>query len=116
VPDHAGLAEWEISPRSFWNQGLWTDDPAGLDSWAIERHPVSAVPFTADAAPVVVRGRGAQLRGWTMDGGSAGRLPDSPVSTGLPMQELRLVPYGSARIRIAEFPTVALDHVIDDDQ
>jgi DUF1680 family protein len=32
VPGHAGLAEWEISPRTFWNLGLWADDPDGLAS------------------------------------------------------------------------------------
>lgn len=35
------LVEWEITPRSFWNQGLWTDDPAGIAGWPIERRPVS---------------------------------------------------------------------------
>lgn len=106
VPDHAGLAEWEIGPRSFWNVGAWVDDPAGIESWRIERGPVPAAPFTAVGAPVVVHGRGAQIDAWRMERDSAGRPPTSPVATGLPVIGLTLLPYGSARIRVAELPTV----------
>lgn len=106
VPDHDGLAEWEISPRTFWNVGAWVDDPDGLASWRIERGPVPEAPFTAVGAPVVVHGRGAQIDAWRMHRDSAGRPPTSPVATGLPVMPLTLLPYGSARLRVAELPTV----------
>lgn len=108
VPDHAGLAEWEISPRSFWNRGLWIDDPAGIQSWPIIRSPVGPVPFTASQAPVRVFGQGAQVREWLVVQGSAGQIPAGPVPTTMPQQEISLVPYGCARIRVAEFPTVVI--------
>lgn len=66
VPDHKGLAEWEIIPRSMWNCGVWLDDPAGLDSWPVERRPVPAVPLAAETAAVVVHGNGAMLRDWQL--------------------------------------------------
>ncbi|MEU4396765.1 beta-L-arabinofuranosidase domain-containing protein [Kribbella sp. NPDC023855] len=106
VPDHAGLAEWEITPRSFWNLGLWSDDPEGIASWPIERKPVEDVPFTASGAPVIIHGKGAQLHQWRMQDDSAGPLPESPVPTSMPILPMRLLPYGSARLRIAEFPTI----------
>ncbi|MGW0229898.1 beta-L-arabinofuranosidase domain-containing protein [Actinopolymorpha singaporensis] len=115
VPDHAGLAEWEITPRTFWNLGAWVDDPAGIESWPVERRPVGPVPYDVDAAPVVVRGRGASLRRWRMRDNSAGPPPASPVATRAPVMELRLLPYGSARLRVAELPTVTVTPEPDDD-
>ncbi|MFD2082453.1 Beta-L-arabinofuranosidase, GH127 [Actinopolymorpha cephalotaxi] len=118
VPDHAGLAEWEIMPRTFWNLGACVDDPAGtngIDSWPVERRPVGAVPFAADAAPVVVHGRGAPLRQWRMRANSAGPPPAGPVPTRAPVMELRLLPYGSARLRVAELPTVTVTPEPTDD-
>jgi hypothetical protein len=106
VPDHKGLAEWEIIPRSMWNCGVWLDDPAGLDSWPIERRPVSAVPFAAETAALVVHGNGAMLRDWQLLDNSAGPVPDSPASTQMPILPIRLLPYGAARLRVAELPTV----------
>ena len=103
VPGHRGLAEWEISARSHWNLGLWLDDPAGPDVWSITRRPVSAVPFERSVAPVEIEGRGIPLRDWKVVEGSA-PLPESPVGSSLPVLGFPLVPYGSARIRIAEFP------------
>lgn len=106
VPGHSGIAEWEITPRSSWNMGLWLDDPKGLDSWKIDRLPVQPIPFAAAGAPVVVHGKGAQLRQWQMRDNSAGPPPESPAATRMPIQPIRLLPYGSARLRIAEIPTM----------
>ena len=108
VPDHTGLAEWEISPRGFWNLGVWVDDPAGIESWPVTRSSVGPVPFASADAPVLVCGLGAQVREWQRVQGSAGPVPAGPVKTKMPQQEIRLVPYGCARIRIAEFPTVMI--------
>ncbi|HZC26352.1 MAG TPA: beta-L-arabinofuranosidase domain-containing protein [Actinopolymorphaceae bacterium] len=106
VPGHAGLAEWEITPRSAWNLGIWLDDPDGIDSWSVERRAISRVPFEPGAAPVIVHGKGAMLRDWRLHDNSSGPLPNSPASTGMPIMTLRLLPYGSARLRVAELPTV----------
>ncbi|MBF8191421.1 glycoside hydrolase family 127 protein [Nonomuraea sp. K274] len=106
VPGHRGLAEWEITPRTAWNFGAWLEDPDGVDSWRVERRPVSPVPFAADAAPLVIHGKGAMIRDWRLVNDSAGLVPDSPASTGMPVLPMPLLPYGSARLRVAELPTV----------
>ncbi|WP_433005669.1 beta-L-arabinofuranosidase domain-containing protein [Kribbella sp. CA-294648] len=108
VPDHAGLGEWELTPRKVWNCGLWLDEPGGgVDSWPVERRPVSDVPFDAEAAPVVIRARGAMIRDWTLREASAAPPPPSPVVTTMPVLDLPLKPYGSARLRVAELPTIS---------
>lgn len=106
VPDHRGIAEWEITPRSPWNLGLWSDDPQGLTSWQVDRLPVQPIPFAAATAPVVIHGKGAQIRQWQMRDNSAAPPPESPVATQMPVQPIRILPYGCARLRVAEMPTV----------
>lgn len=106
VPDHAGLAEWEITPRKPWNLGVWLEDPAGVASWPIERRNVSAVPFRREDAPLIVHGQGAMIREWDLHQASAGPVPPSTVTTDMPILPMQLVPYGSARLRIAEMPAV----------
>ncbi|WP_033293215.1 beta-L-arabinofuranosidase domain-containing protein [Amycolatopsis jejuensis] len=115
VPDHPGPAEWEITPRSAWNIGLWLDDPARIDTWEVERRPVAAVPFTAADAPVVVKAKGAPIPEWTMVANSAGPLPQSPVAANLPIHQVLLIPYGCARLRVAELPVITQVEGAEDD-
>lgn len=110
VPDHVGLAEWEISPRRHWNLGVWIDDLGRVEDWVVERQGPGPVPFVATAAPVRVHGRGAPIRSWEVKAGSAGPIPEGPVATGMPLLGMTLLPYGSARMRVAEFPTITTDY------
>lgn len=102
-----GLGEWEITPRKAWNVGLWLARSGGPQAWRVTRRDVTDVPFERGGAPVSVRAYGAVIPQWRLRHNSAGPLPQSPVPSPLPMDAYELVPYGSARIRIAEFPTVA---------
>lgn len=97
-----GLGEWEVHPRTSWNWGI---DLADIDSWEIVRRPVGEVPFAASDA-VVVRAHGAHVNSWVLEGVQAGALPNSPVFDRGPLHDLRLVPYGTARLRVTEFPVV----------
>lgn len=99
-----GLGEWEITPRHGFNDAI--DLTRGVDAWTVDRQPPGDVPFLLEQAPVTVHADGARLTEWTADGASAGTPPSSPVPSRLPVQRLPLVPYGNARLRIAEFPVV----------
>ncbi|MGI8869428.1 MAG: beta-L-arabinofuranosidase domain-containing protein [Mycobacteriales bacterium] len=103
VPDANGLGEWEITPRKAWNLGILPEDPA---AWAVVRRPVAPVPFTSAEAPVVVHARGAKILDWQLEDNSAGTPPQSPVEAAMPIERMPLVPYGCARLRITEFPTI----------
>ncbi len=100
-----GIGEWEVHPRTSWNFAL--ADVAGAADWEIRRRPPGPVPFRLEDAPVEVATVGAHVHGWGLDGDQAGPVPSSPVKDVGPILGIRLVPYGSARLRVTEFPTLA---------
>jgi DUF1680 family protein len=101
-----GLAEWEIHARRSWNYAL---DIRTVREWTVERQTPGAVPFELSNAPLVVTAKGARAHGWRADGAEAASPPASPMfDIGAP-ERVHLVPYGSARIRITEFPVAGIE-------
>jgi uncharacterized protein len=106
--------DFELRPTTPWNYGLVVD-PAGPEtSLAFEERPLGERPFAPEGAGVVARARGRRIAAWKLANGWAGEVsradpewarPHSPDSVG-PVEEVRLVPYGCARLRITEFPLV----------
>ncbi|WP_341955322.1 beta-L-arabinofuranosidase domain-containing protein [Microbacterium sp. LWH13-1.2] len=106
VPDAKGMGEWEVFPRRSWNFALYPDATVPLEQWSVLRSDVPDVPFGRDGIPVSIQAAGVRdLAEWQRDGANAGNPPDSPVAARW-INLVPLVPYGSATIRIAEFPTV----------
>jgi hypothetical protein len=101
--EHAlGSADWEAYPTSPWNYGIVENTP-------FERRdaPISPVPFSSAQPPVTVVVRAQPLPQWTAEGSYAAPPPQSPVaSKDGATQEITLVPYGAAKLRITSFPTV----------
>jgi hypothetical protein len=65
------------------------------------------MPFSAAGAPIEIKVKGRKLPVWKLIDGSAGPLPVSPVKSSEPEETLTLIPYGSAKLRITEFPLIA---------
>lgn len=103
VPDAPNLAEWEVHPRGTWNWALADLDGAG--SWEVRRGAVPEAPWSLGEA-TVLEAAGARVDGWRADGASAAAPPPSPVLERGPLHGLRLVPYGTARLRVMEFPVI----------
>lgn len=57
---------------------------------------------------------GARATEWRMAGAQADVPPASPVLDHGPDDDLRLVPYGSARLRVTEFPVIGNWRDVDD--
>ncbi len=87
----------------------------------VVRNPIGVFPFADKGDPVYDEERnkyrtydreppvlllvsGRRLPGWKMKNNSSGDPPLSPVQSKKPVEELTLVPYGCARLRITEFP------------
>lgn len=95
------VADYEVLPAGPWNYGLLPD--AGFE---VRTAPVPRQPFASGVAPLRLATRGRRVPSWTLDGASAAPPPTPPVVTGEPVEEIALVPYGSARIRVTEMPEV----------
>lgn len=121
--NYLGSTDWEISPTSVWNVALEID-PDSLRQINAIRHPLSQLPFADQGEPVFLAGENSYsiwdqaaplvlemnayvLPDWEMDKHSASAPPISPVSVSGKRRKVELVPYGSARLRITEFPWVS---------
>jgi hypothetical protein len=120
---YKGSVDWEIKPISDWNYGLITGknlEPTGMEVSlnTIGKYPFadSGDPIWSDDSlryitsyqdpPVVISARGMKIPGWGMKDNSADVPPISPVKPEGDPERITLVPYGSARLRITEFPVM----------
>jgi hypothetical protein len=110
-----GIGQWEIHRRGSWNWAL--DDVRGAAAWRVSRAAVLAAPWSLGGyrdAPVTLHAPGARATQWRMAGASADVPPPSPVLDYGADDDLHLVPYGSARLRVTEFPVIGNWSDVDD--
>ena len=115
LPDSAGFGDWEVRPRHSWNFGLAVDPAAPERQCEVERLGPTSPPFTlktgrpptgASKVPLKVYAPGHWIRDWDLLGNSAAPPPAEPEGDGASPHRLTLVPYGCARLRVAEFPLI----------
>ena len=111
-PGSLDTSKWpayEILPESPWNYGLVLNsvNPAASFTVVNKPWPTDNYPFTLDSAPIELKAKAKKIPEWTVDeDGLCGVLQDSPAISNEPVETVKLVPLGAARLRISAFPTI----------
>lgn len=109
---YGGTDRWpayEVYPTTPWNYGLIVDLDHPEASFRVEKRKgvVPEQPFTLENAPIRLIAKGKRIPDWRLVGtGIVEVLPQSPVSSEEPEEELTLIPMGCARLRISAFPLI----------
>jgi len=96
--------DYEVYPRSEWNYALHVDMEQPADSISVEERDVKMPCFSEERAPVVLKAKASRVIEWGLDGAWAAPPPQSTVAVSGPAVDVELIPYGSAKLRITEFP------------
>ena len=102
--DRGMTADWQVFPTSQWNYALKLNADAPAQSIAVTEREVSDAPFTRGKAPVELKVSARKVDAWRAEDGVANPVPQSPVKTSQPEEQVTLVPYAAAKLRITAFP------------
>lgn len=98
-------ADWQVFPTTQWNYALAVSDGTAA-AVRVEEPPIGGAPFSLDGAPVRLQVPARKLPAWRAEDGVAALVPQSPVSSDEPEEQLTLVPYAAAKLRVTAFPRV----------
>ena len=99
--------DFEVLPTTPWNYGLLVDESDPASSIRVEATgKVGQLPFAPEFAPVRLTAPGRRLPQWSLQDDQAAPIPQGAIKSAEPLEELTLIPYGCAKLRITEFPTL----------
>lgn len=109
---YGGTDEWpayEVYPTTSWNYALQVDLENPQSSFKVikKEGALPYQPFSLEGAPIEIIAKGRIIPQWQEERGMVGLLPDSPVRSEMPLEEIRLIPMGCARLRVSAFPRLA---------
>ncbi|MDU1889771.1 MAG: glycoside hydrolase family 127 protein [Dysgonomonas sp.] len=105
--DPSKWPSYEIYPKTPWNYALVLDSKNLLKDLVVERRPWPAdnFPFTQQSSPIIVKAKGRQIPSWQLDEYKlCGVLPFENCKKSEIVDNITLVPMGTARLRITSFP------------
>jgi hypothetical protein len=101
----AEAADFEVHPTTPWNYALLIDPENPEDSITVEKQSIGKYVFDSRQPPLVLKVKGRRLPSWKIDEfQNAGPVPESPVQSDEILEDLTLIPYGAAKLRVTVFP------------
>lgn len=97
-------ADCEVHPTTPWNYGLALDLEHPEKSLTVKTKELGTYIFGSQFAPIEIHAKGRRIPDWQIENNNAGPLPQSPVKSSEPLEDIVLIPYGCAKLRITEFP------------
>lgn len=103
-----GFDELEFLPTSPWNYALDIDRRNPVANAKIIRSQMPENPWLPNTTPIKLRVPARQLNGWQLvkDSCLADEVPQSPVTSDSPLEQITLVPFGAQTLRITAFPVL----------
>lgn len=108
--ENADPSKWpsyEIYPKSAWNYALVLGAKNPLGNLTLEKRawPADDYPFTQQSSPIIFKAKGRLVPSWQLDQYKlCGVLPDENCEKSEKVDDITLVPMGTARLRITSFP------------
>jgi hypothetical protein len=107
--------EWEVLPASPWNYGLVLDRTALSESLeVVKEDQVPDQPWTVEAAPIEIKARAKRIPYWQLESETVQELQTSPIRSSQREEEIRLIPLGCARLRMACLPVIGDENAARD--
>lgn len=105
--DPSQWPSYEIYPKSAWNYALVLGTKNPLSGLTVEKRewPEDDYPFKQQNSPLIFRAKGRLVPSWQLDQYKlCGVLPDEDCEKAETVDDITLVPMGTARLRITSFP------------
>jgi hypothetical protein len=97
-------ADWQVYPTTPWNYAINLDLADLAKSIEVKESAIGEVPFARKSAPIELRVKARKVPAWRAEDGAADPLPQSPVASTEPEEDITLTPYATAKLRITAFP------------
>ena len=99
--------QWNVTATKPWNYGLAIDLQKPEIEVVRKPGPLASNPFTPETAPIELRVKAKKIPQWQADEEYVvTELQPSPVKSAEPMETVRLIPMGAARLRMTAFPRI----------
>ena len=102
--DRGMTADWQVYPTTAWNYAISVDANEPAKSVREKENEVGQIPFSRKSSPVELRVKARKVPAWRAEDGAADALPKSPVVSEEAEEEITLIPYAAAKLRITAFP------------
>ena len=72
----------------------------------MEERQLGEYVWSGKGAPLVIHTKARKNPGWQLVDGSAGPVPPRPAARSGPVEDVELIPYGAAKLRVTVLPEV----------